>query len=103
MEEEILTFGLLFGLVDLVLLALKLADVVVILVNLVQFARGLDVLPEIQEIGIETTILLFSGVVEVFLSLICTRILFCLFVAIEVGPVFGILLPGYQSLIEHLL
>lgn len=95
MEEEILSLGLLFGLVDLVLLALELADVVVIFVDLVQFTCGLDTLPEIQEVGVDTTILLLFGVVEVFLGLICTRVLFCLFVAVEVGPVFSVLLPGY--------
>lgn len=87
-EEEVLVFGLLFGLIDLVLLALELVDVVVIFVDLVQFSRGLDVFPEIQKVGVNTSLFLLFRIVEVFLGPIGYGVLLGLVAAVEVYAIF---------------
>ena len=102
MEEEVISLGMLLGLVNLVLFPLELADVVVVLVDLVQLASCLDVFSEVQEVGVHAAILFLSGVVDVLFCLVCAGVLLGLFVAVEVSAILGVLLPGDESFVEHL-
>lgn len=101
MEEEVFSLQLLLGLVDLVLFSLELADVVVVLVDLIEFCGRLDVPSEIKQAAINTSFLLLLAL-NLFFHLIYA-VLLGLLVAVEVGAILRILFLGNQSLLEHLL